>query len=261
MTILSDMKRETAGPRSVWPGRGESLATGGVAVQPASRELSPLFLAYLVAPLALVLLLVVRHFGFVAKVSPWAYVAAIGAAQVLGRLVERWADAPRGSVRLHVRVVVHVCRGDLGDLHERLGSDARNGVRVLGARGSAAVGRGCMAGGVGLVVDRMRGRSTLGVRGMGAVVLERVAGATIGLLGGVRVWDRDPHGRSDRGTHRSGRGRTCCAVRHTIVRSWRTLRKGSTPSICTARSSHSTPRLKRCSVGTQPRSSASRLRS
>ena len=76
---------------------------------PESTGLSPLFLAYLVAPLALVLLLVIRHFGFVAKVSPWAYVAALGAAGVSARLVERWANAPRGSVRLHARVVVHVC--------------------------------------------------------------------------------------------------------------------------------------------------------
>jgi len=65
-------------------------------------------LAFVVGPIALVLLLVVRHFGLVAKVSPWAYVGAIAGAQITGRLVERWPDAPRGSLRLHVRVAVHM---------------------------------------------------------------------------------------------------------------------------------------------------------
>jgi diguanylate cyclase (GGDEF)-like protein/PAS domain S-box-containing protein len=70
--------------------------------------LSPQFLAFVVGPIALAVLLIVRHFGLVAKVSPWAYVGAIVGAQITGRLVERWPDAPRGSLRLHVRVAVHM---------------------------------------------------------------------------------------------------------------------------------------------------------
>jgi diguanylate cyclase (GGDEF)-like protein/PAS domain S-box-containing protein len=65
-------------------------------------------LSFVVGPVALVLLLVLRHFGLVARVSVWAYAGAIVGAQVSGRLVERWPDAPPGSLRLHVRVVVHV---------------------------------------------------------------------------------------------------------------------------------------------------------
>lgn len=79
---------------------------GARAVAPGG--LSPGFLAYVVGPIALLVLLVLRHFGLVAKVSVWAYVGAIVGAQVSGRLVERWPDAPRGSLRLHVRVFVHV---------------------------------------------------------------------------------------------------------------------------------------------------------
>jgi diguanylate cyclase (GGDEF)-like protein/PAS domain S-box-containing protein len=65
-------------------------------------------LAYVVGPIAFALLLVLRHFGLVAEVSVWAYAGAIVGAQVSGRLVERWSDAPPASLRLHVRVVVHV---------------------------------------------------------------------------------------------------------------------------------------------------------
>ena len=93
-----------AGPES---GSDRDPETGAApAVGPGG--LSPGFLAYVVGLIALVLLLVLRHFGLVAKVSVWAYAGAVGAAQVSGRLVERWPDATRGSVRLHVRVVVHV---------------------------------------------------------------------------------------------------------------------------------------------------------
>jgi diguanylate cyclase (GGDEF)-like protein/PAS domain S-box-containing protein len=74
----------------------------------APGGLSPGFLAYVVGPIAFLVLLVLRHFGLVAKVSVWAYAGAIVGAQISGRLVERWPDAPPGSLRLHVRVVVHV---------------------------------------------------------------------------------------------------------------------------------------------------------
>ena len=81
----------------------------GIAATPViTAGLSPTFLAYVVGPIALVLLVVLRHFGLVAKMPVWAYAAAILGAQASGWLVERWPDAPPGSLRLHVRVVVHV---------------------------------------------------------------------------------------------------------------------------------------------------------
>jgi diguanylate cyclase (GGDEF)-like protein/PAS domain S-box-containing protein len=74
----------------------------------AQRDLSPRFVAYAVGPIALAMLVVLRHFGLVANVPLWAYLVAIGSVQVLGRLTDRWPDAPPGTLRLHVRVVLHV---------------------------------------------------------------------------------------------------------------------------------------------------------
>ena len=74
----------------------------------APDGISPGFLAYVVGPVALVLLLVLRHFGLVAKVPAWAYGGVIVASLLSSRLVERWPDAPPGSLRLHVRVAAHV---------------------------------------------------------------------------------------------------------------------------------------------------------
>jgi diguanylate cyclase (GGDEF)-like protein/PAS domain S-box-containing protein len=100
------------GPGGLVAGRpeaGDDDGPGtGAAPAVAPGGLSPGFLAYVVGPIALALLLVLRHFGLVAKVPVWAYAGAIVGAQVSGRLVERWPDAPPGSLRLHVRVVVHV---------------------------------------------------------------------------------------------------------------------------------------------------------
>src|SRR6478609_1051593 len=70
--------------------------------------LSPTVLAYGVGPLALVLLLVFRHEGLVAKAPVWAYICALVGSGVSSRLVERWRDSRPGSVRLHARVFVHV---------------------------------------------------------------------------------------------------------------------------------------------------------
>ncbi|MDP1804749.1 MAG: PAS domain S-box protein, partial [Acidimicrobiales bacterium] len=78
------------------------------AAAPPKGGMTPSFVAYAVGPLALVLLVGCRHFGLVADAPPWAYAAAIAWAHLSGRVVERWPSAPRGSWRLHVRVVVHV---------------------------------------------------------------------------------------------------------------------------------------------------------
>jgi diguanylate cyclase (GGDEF)-like protein len=72
------------------------------------ESLSPLALAYVVGPLALVVLLVFRHFGLIARLPIWAYVAAILGAGLLSVLVEPWHSAPAGSFRLHVRLGIHI---------------------------------------------------------------------------------------------------------------------------------------------------------
>ena len=74
----------------------------------ASASLSPLVLAYVVGPLALGLLLVFRHFGLVARVPIWAYLAAIGGSAVASMVVEPWHSAPVGSFKLHTRLAIHV---------------------------------------------------------------------------------------------------------------------------------------------------------
>ena len=74
----------------------------------ATASLSPVLLAYGVGPVALVLLLVLRHFELVAGAPVWLYAAVILVPQGLSQLLERWKDARPGSWRLHVRVAVHV---------------------------------------------------------------------------------------------------------------------------------------------------------
>ena len=59
-----------------------------------TRQLSPLVLAYVVGPLALGVLLVFRHFGLVARLPIWAYLAAIGGAGRPPMVVEPWHSAP-----------------------------------------------------------------------------------------------------------------------------------------------------------------------
>jgi diguanylate cyclase (GGDEF)-like protein/PAS domain S-box-containing protein len=54
------------------------------------------------------MLVVLLHFGLVARVPLWAYVGAIASVQVFGRLADRWYDARPGRLRLHVRVLLHV---------------------------------------------------------------------------------------------------------------------------------------------------------
>ena len=70
--------------------------------------LSPAFLAYVVGPVALVALIVLVHFRLVAG-DVWVYSALILTTALLGLLLERWAPTPPpGSLRLHIRVALHV---------------------------------------------------------------------------------------------------------------------------------------------------------
>jgi diguanylate cyclase (GGDEF)-like protein/PAS domain S-box-containing protein len=65
------------------------------------------FMLYAVPALALILVLMLRSFGLVADEPWWTYAVAIGGSTVLGPWLDRWIDAPRGTWRLHVRVLVH----------------------------------------------------------------------------------------------------------------------------------------------------------
>ena len=96
-------------------GADERLATGNAGGDEAAAPavgahagLSPIFLAYVIGPVALVGLIVLLHFNLVAG-SVWAYAVVILGTALLGALVERWAaKPPPGSLRLHVRVALHV---------------------------------------------------------------------------------------------------------------------------------------------------------
>jgi diguanylate cyclase (GGDEF)-like protein len=90
------------------PSDASRVDDGGQRRAEGSTSLAPAVLAYAVGPLALVLLLVFRHFGLVARAPVWAYVTALVGSGVVSRIAERWRYSRPGSLRLHVRVVVHV---------------------------------------------------------------------------------------------------------------------------------------------------------
>jgi len=70
--------------------------------------MAPVFLAYVMSPIAFGAVIILRHFGYVARLSIWAYLAVLVAIPATSFLVESWRDAKVGSWRLHVRVAVHV---------------------------------------------------------------------------------------------------------------------------------------------------------
>ncbi len=74
----------------------------------APRGLGPVHLAYLASPVAFGLVVVLRHFGYVARLPLWTYLTALVLSPVTSLLVESWNDARPGSLRLHVRVAAHV---------------------------------------------------------------------------------------------------------------------------------------------------------
>ena len=63
---------------------------------------------YAVGPVALVMLLIMRHFKLVADIPLWAYASAILGSAVINKQTERWTGLERGTWRLHVRVALHV---------------------------------------------------------------------------------------------------------------------------------------------------------
>lgn len=71
-------------------------------------QITPRFLVFSIAPVALVVLLVLREFGLIADVPAWAYVVAVLGSVFTSRLVEPWNSAGPGTAAMHVRVAVHV---------------------------------------------------------------------------------------------------------------------------------------------------------
>jgi diguanylate cyclase len=82
-------------------GVSEALSTG-------HRSLSPQVLSYVVGPVALVVLVIFRHYGVVAQVPLWAYVAAIAGAAVCSMAVEQWHSEPIRSWKFQSRLAIHV---------------------------------------------------------------------------------------------------------------------------------------------------------
>ena len=70
--------------------------------------MAPIILAYMVGPLAFGALVVLRHFGYVARLSLWAYLAVLLLTAGTSLLVESWRNAGTRSIRLHVRIAIHV---------------------------------------------------------------------------------------------------------------------------------------------------------
>jgi diguanylate cyclase (GGDEF)-like protein/PAS domain S-box-containing protein len=93
------------GPGPGGPAAGVERPESGT---PSSKGVSPLVLAYIVGPMALVMWQVMRHYDVVADVPVWLFAGGLGISALMSKLVERWDDAPVGSVRFHVRIVVHV---------------------------------------------------------------------------------------------------------------------------------------------------------
>ena len=85
------------------------MTTDGVAsaVAGPGAGLSMTVVLYVVEGAALLLIFVARRFGLVANEPLWAYAVAIGGSSMLSKRLDRWIDAPRGSWRLHVRVLWH----------------------------------------------------------------------------------------------------------------------------------------------------------
>ena len=91
----------------------DAIAADAVAIERAERPeankgVSSVVLAYAAGPVALVVIAVFLHFGLVARVPLWSYVAVIGATAVLSMAVEGWRDEPAGSIKLHARLGLHV---------------------------------------------------------------------------------------------------------------------------------------------------------
>jgi diguanylate cyclase len=97
--------RDTPPPGGSAPGE---VATARADAPATSRSLSPTVLGYVVGPVALVILLVFRHYGLIARLPVWAYLLALLGSAALSVVVEPWHQAPPGSLKLYARIAVHL---------------------------------------------------------------------------------------------------------------------------------------------------------
>jgi diguanylate cyclase (GGDEF)-like protein len=73
-----------------------------------SRGLPPVLLGYIVSPFAFGAIVILRHFGLVARLPIWAYAAVLVLIPSFSFIVESWRDANPKSIRLNVRVALHI---------------------------------------------------------------------------------------------------------------------------------------------------------
>ena len=69
---------------------------------------NPKLIGYAMAVLALPVLLVLRHFGLVAKVPLWFYITVFVASPVSSYLTDRFTEKRSGGLSLNFRVALHV---------------------------------------------------------------------------------------------------------------------------------------------------------
>src|SRR5476651_1196200 len=99
---MSDGARAQVSSR---PPTESRIDDGGRRRDDGSTSLAPAVIAYGVGPLALIVLLIFRHFGLVAHAPVWAYAVALIGSGVVSRVVEQWRHSRPGTFRLHARVV------------------------------------------------------------------------------------------------------------------------------------------------------------
>ena len=96
--------------------------------------------------------------------------------------------------------------GERGDLHDRVGSGARHGLRLRGPPGAADLGSGALATGHGLVAVQYPRRPVPAVVRPPAVLPHPLPSRDRRGTGCLRAGHRDPDGRSHRREEGAGRG-------------------------------------------------------
>jgi hypothetical protein len=82
-------------------GRSPDITTGH------RRHLSPNLITSLIVPPALAVILFLRHFGLVADVSAWLWLAVFGVISVMNAVFDALCGTKSGTWRLHARVAWH----------------------------------------------------------------------------------------------------------------------------------------------------------
>jgi diguanylate cyclase (GGDEF)-like protein len=92
------------------PVTGTTIEEAAIALADQSVDTgpSPKAFVYGVALMALIVLVMFRELGFVARLPVWIYVAVIAGTSITSLLVEPLGGAPIGSFRLHLRLNAHL---------------------------------------------------------------------------------------------------------------------------------------------------------